>query len=284
MEFHKAKSVGLRGRSERWLQEEITKDPGLLGLGDLDVRDVERRQPRAGRIDLLLSDPETSTRYVVELQLGSTDESHIIRTIEYWDLEKRRYPQYDHVAVIVAEDITSRFLNVVSLFNGFIPLIAIQIQGLEVNGAFTVVATRILDVMTLGTDEDDEGETVDRGYWEEKASPASVGIVDRAIESLILPIEPDLQAKYNKHYIGLANRGVAKNFLTFIPRKQHVVARFSIPHSDELTGRLDESGLDMLPYEKYWRNYRVRLSARDVDEHQSELQHLAEEAHRSYGR
>ena len=30
------------------------------------------------------------------------DESHIIRTIEYWDIERRRYPQYEHVAVIVA--------------------------------------------------------------------------------------------------------------------------------------------------------------------------------------
>ncbi len=36
---------------------------------------------------------------------------------------------YDHTAVIVAEDITSRFLNVISLFNGTIPIIAIQNAG-----------------------------------------------------------------------------------------------------------------------------------------------------------
>ena len=48
-------------------------------------------------------------------------ESHIIRTIEYWDIERKRYPQYEHCAVLVAEDITSRFLNVISLFNGTIP-------------------------------------------------------------------------------------------------------------------------------------------------------------------
>jgi len=34
-----------------------------------------------------------NTRYHVELQLGATDESHIIRTIEYWDTERRRWPQ-----------------------------------------------------------------------------------------------------------------------------------------------------------------------------------------------
>ena len=27
--------------------------------------------------------------------------SHIIRTIEYWDIERRRYPAYEHVAVLV---------------------------------------------------------------------------------------------------------------------------------------------------------------------------------------
>jgi hypothetical protein len=52
---------------------------------------MERKQPRAGRLDLLFQD-ENNRRYCVELQLGKTDESHIIRTIEYWDLEKKRYP------------------------------------------------------------------------------------------------------------------------------------------------------------------------------------------------
>lgn len=286
MEFHRAKHVSLRddpARSERWLQELITKDPTLLGLGDLDVRDVERRQPRAGRVDLLLADPETRTRYVVEIQLSPTDESHIIRTIEYWDLEKRRYPQYDHVAVIVAENITSRFLNVVSLFNGFIPLIALQIQGLEVDGAFTIVTTRVLDVMAIGLDEEDEGAVVDRSYWEQKASSTSVKLVDHLVTDMVQAIEPGLQAKYNKHYIGLASGGIAKNFVTFRPRKQHVVAEFSIPRSDELTERLDQSGLEMLPYDMRWRNYRMRLTEQDIAEHEPEIEELMRIAHNAYG-
>lgn len=32
-------------------------------------------------------DPESNLRYEVEVQLGKTDESHIFRTIEYWDLD-----------------------------------------------------------------------------------------------------------------------------------------------------------------------------------------------------
>ena len=101
--------------NEKWVQQKISEDPSIIGLGDLIVKDVERVQISGGRLDLLLHEPETNRRYEIELQLGKTDETHIIRTIEYWDWERKRYPQYEHCAVIIAEDITSRFLNVISL-------------------------------------------------------------------------------------------------------------------------------------------------------------------------
>src|SRR3954447_19897890 len=130
--------------NEKWVQDRIAEDPTILGLGDLVLRDKERIQPRAGRLDLLLQNPETKRRYEVELQLGATDEAHIIRANEYWDIERKRYPQYDHCAVLVAEDITSRFLNVIGLFNGTIPLIAIQVQALKVADKVTVVFTTVI--------------------------------------------------------------------------------------------------------------------------------------------
>ena len=121
--------------NEKWLQDVIADDPSIVGLGDVILKDKERIQPRAGRLDLLMQDSDGNGRYEIEIQLGSTDESHIIRTIEYWDIERRRYPQYDHTAVIIAEDITSRFLNVISLFNGFIPLMAIQVTAIKTEDA-----------------------------------------------------------------------------------------------------------------------------------------------------
>lgn len=79
----------LDGISEKSIQEMIADDPSIIGLGDLVLKDKERIQPRAGRLDLLMQDPDTNRRYEIELQLGKTDESHIIRTIEYWDIEKK---------------------------------------------------------------------------------------------------------------------------------------------------------------------------------------------------
>ena len=125
MKHVKLKKINLRSHptlNEAWLQNVIAEAPSILGIGDVVLKDRERVHPGAGRLDLLLQDADGHNRYEIEIQLGASDESHIIRTIEYWDIERRRYPQYDHTAILIAEDITSRFLNVVSLFNGFIPI------------------------------------------------------------------------------------------------------------------------------------------------------------------
>lgn len=50
--------------NEAWVQEQIALDPTILGLWDLVLKDRERFQPRAGRLDLLLQNPESSCRYV----------------------------------------------------------------------------------------------------------------------------------------------------------------------------------------------------------------------------
>ena len=53
----------------------------------------ERVQRGGGRIDMLLTDSENNARFEVEIMLGATDPSHIVRCIEYWDIERRRYPR-----------------------------------------------------------------------------------------------------------------------------------------------------------------------------------------------
>jgi hypothetical protein len=63
MDFQKSKTVSLKAHpvyNEKWLQQQLVEDPTLLGLGDLVVKDVERRQPHSGRLDLLLSDPRNA--------------------------------------------------------------------------------------------------------------------------------------------------------------------------------------------------------------------------------
>lgn len=265
--------------NEVWLQNQIAQNPAILGLGELDLRDRERRQPAGGRLDLLLQDPETLHRYEVEIQLGKTDESHIIRTIEYWDLERRRYPQYEHTAVIVAEDVTSRFLNVISLFNGFIPLIAIKLQAILVDGRVGLIFTRVLDKLPLGPVEEDEGVTpVDRTYWEQRATAKTVKLADRLLE-IIETFAPGYELKYNRHYIGLAKNGQPNNFVKFRPRKKVLKFQVRLPQSRETDDRLEQAELEVLEYDRRWGHYNIRLSEGDILKHKDLLAELMRAAY-----
>ena len=267
--------------NEAWVQELIADDPSIIGLGDLVLRDKERMQPRAGRLDLLLQDPDTQRRYEVEVQLGATDESHIIRTIEYWDIEKKRYPQYDHCAVIIAEDITSRFLNVISLFNGTMPLIAIQMNALKVGENTTLVFTTVMDELTRGLvdeDEDAESTPTDRDYWEKRATKATVGLADKMLR-LLRNFDDKLNLKYNKFYIGIEKDGRPFNFVTFRPQKNKMNLTLKIPRSDEIDGKIDEVGLDTLEYGKKWGIYRLLIRKDDIDSYSDVLLELAKAAY-----
>lgn len=263
------------------MQERISDDPSLLNLGDLELRGKERRQPRGGRLDLLLQDLDTNRRFEVEIQLGATDESHIIRTIEYWDIERKRYPQYDHCAVIIAEEITARFLNVISLFNGTIPLIAIQMKAIQLGDIMTLVFTKVLDEMPRGlVDEDEDAEliTTDRPYWEAKGTPATVALADEMLTAL-RKIDPEIELKYNKHYIGLTKKNQAFNIVSFRPKKKRVNVEIKLLKTDETDRLIEDAGFDTLEYNARWQQYRLSLTKSDVTESQGILEDLFRRAY-----
>ncbi len=246
--------------TEKWIQEQIAEDPTILGLGELILRDRERIQNSGGRLDLLLQDPDSLKRYEVELQLGAVDESHIIRTVEYWDIERRRYPQYEHAAVIVAEEITARFLNVISLFNGSIPLIALKMTAYKAGDDVALTFVKVLDEMNYGLVDDDEpvSEPTDRHYWQKKSTDRILKFVD-TLHNLVQEVVPNAELKYNKYYIGLSINNSANNFVHFKPQKSAVVVKFKLDKDDEIDKIIDDAGLETLSYEKQWRQYRVRI-------------------------
>ncbi|WP_217481433.1 hypothetical protein [Achromobacter pestifer] len=267
--------------NERWLQDRIAEDPSILGLGDLVLKDKERAHSGAGRLDILCQDAESNRRYEIEIQLGKTDESHIIRTIEYWDIERKRYPQYEHTAVIVAEDITSRFLNVVNLFNGFIPLIAIKVSALQVKNNVSLIFTTVLDERTLGlVDEDEEvAESTDRAYWEKRATKATVGLADEILK-LIRTFDPLLSLKYNKFYIGLADQnGSSDNFAVLKPKKDWLRLELRLPRDEGIESKIEAAGLDVLEYNSRERRYKLRLTKAELEKHEEFILELLKDAH-----
>ena len=263
------RSVGL---DERWLQERIIEDTSILGLGELEIAAREHRQPIGGRIDFLMRDAEAETYYEVEIMLGAVDESHIIRSIEYWDVERQRRPQFDHRAVIVAEQITSRFFNVIRLLNRAVPMIAVQLNAFQLEeGTIGLHPTTVLNVSEETADPDfvDQAERTDRIYWERKVDPKSLAVVDQIVSSLRDDgIDPRLT--YNRHHIALGTTGY--NFCWFHPRKTaghcHIEFRAG-ENRDGVVSSLQDAGIDASP--RRTENISFGITANSLAQHASAM-------------
>ena len=271
MNYIKSKKISLKNHpdfNEKWLQQTIKDDPKILGLGeDIEVRDVERRQPGGGRLDLLLKNSEENKLFTVELQLGECDPDHIIRTIEYWDIERKRYPQCEHAAVIIAEDITSRFWNVINLFNRTIPLIAIQLEARQIEDNITLNFIKVLDAIEfdIEIDEDKNSEPANRDYWESTSTPEILQMVDKLKQSLN-NFDREIDLKYNKHYIGLHRNNAVDNFIKFRPYKKYLDIRVKKKNlKDQDINELENEGLifDWKDRNNYL-SYRIRISKNDL--------------------
>jgi len=287
VKYEKLSRLSIRNHpelSERWVQERIAEDPSILGLGDVILKDKERLQPGAGRLDLLLQEVDGNRRFEVEVQLGRTDETHIVRTIEYWDIERKRYPQYEHTAVIVAEEITSRFLNVIGLFNGTIPLMAVQMSAVQLGDTVSLVFTTVLDQVRFGlVDEDEEThEVTDRAYWENRGCKDTVAMADELYD-LVKTLDPHLELKYNKFYIGLAKDGQPNNFVVFRPQKNAIRVEPRLQKTDDIEAAVEAAGLDVMGYDTRWGRYRIRLQKGDIKKHAAVIRQLLETSYRAAG-
>jgi hypothetical protein len=221
IDLKKMAPVSLRdlGLNERWLQDRIQDDTGLLGLGELEIVSREHRQKSGGRIDFLMRDAEVGTYYEVEVMLGSLDESHIIRTIEYWDIERQRRPNAEHRAVIVAENITGRFFNIIRLLNRSVPIIAVQLTAFRLgDGGIGMLPVTVLNISEELEDPDgSETEVVDRAYWEKKTQPQSIQLLDK-IYLEAKKSKSAVRLAYTKYYIAIATAEGGYNFCWFYMR------------------------------------------------------------------
>lgn len=268
--------------NERWVQSQIAENPRIIGIGDVVLKDLERRQPSAGRLDLLLQNIDENKRYEVEIQLGATDESHLIRTIEYWDIEQKRYPQYKHCAVIVAEDVTTRFLNVIQLFNGFIPLVAIKMTAYQVKDDIALTFTRILSERSLGFPADDEKSNVvvDQKSW--AGYEAGVQVAEYIV-GLARGLGLDAALTWKRYYLGILSGGVPMNYMWFHPRKQYCIVSFSIEKNDEADALVQSLGVEVMEYEDRYTAYRVRMTIDDAKRTEPIIRQLITKSHVFYG-
>jgi hypothetical protein len=259
------KTIRECGLDEYWLQDQIIADPSRLDLGDLEFVSREKRQSNGGRLDILLKDPEDDSMYEVEVMLGETDESHIIRTIEYWDNEKRRWPQRQHSAVLIAEVITRRFFNIIQMLSHAIPIIAVQANMIDANGQKILHFSKVLD--TYEEPEEPGGEVIEEineEYWRNESPWAleAAYALKKALENIF----PNLIMHFVKEYIAI---NINKSNYLRLRKRSEPKSRLSFRLNDDtcLTQairQLDEAGIS---YNKKNQSLRFITDKKMIETH-----------------
>lgn len=193
------------GKDEYWLQDIIYENPKILTLGNLVPINKEKKQSSGGRLDILLKDPEQNSMYEVEVMLGETDPSHIIRSIEYWDNEKRKYPQRQHFCVLVAESFDRRYFNVIQLMSLNIPMIAIQADLLEVDGEKILNFSKIIDIYIEPEENEEDIKVVNEATWKNDA-PWVIDNAKKMVE-ILKDDDTNVKIRFTQSYVSLFTEG-----------------------------------------------------------------------------
>jgi hypothetical protein len=269
------RTVRLRdcGYDEYWLQDRIFENPPILGLGELEGLARERQQSSGGKLDILLKDPEENAMYEVEVMLGQTDESHIIRAIEYWDIEKRKWPQRQHYCVLVAEVISRRFFNVIHLLSASIPIIAVQANIIEADGRKILNFTKVLDVYEEPEDSVTIGdETYDESYWRDGAAHTAETAYN--LLNVVREAFPDATIGFVKYYISIGFRGSNKFWLRDRSGQQTLITLWlEDADLDRAQKLLDVNGIQ---YESKKDGLKLRVKSDIIGAHASVFKELAE--------
>jgi hypothetical protein len=232
--------------NEESVESFIVENLKSLGLGSLTLVSRQKGQDK-GITDLICDNDTGSVRYIIEIQLGELDPSHIIRLIEYWDYERKQSPDKEYRAVIIAEKF-SRYLNILSLLQATMPIIALQmVSVLQNTNDVGLFFTKILTYSEKRTTIDNEPKT--RSFWETKTTKENLAIVD-SIFQLLLDVNKSekfdhkFELNYVKSYIGLFEDGISRTFIHFKPSKTQGVYMV-VPEtifSDDLLNQMNKSG------------------------------------------
>jgi hypothetical protein len=269
------------GKDEYWLQDIIYSKPDKLGFGQLLPIRKEKKQISGGKLDILLKDPEDNSMYEVEVMLGPTDPSHIIRAIEYWDNEKRRYPQRQHFCVLVAESFDRRYFNVIQLLSQNIPMIAIQADMIELNGQYILHFSKILDIYVEPEEEIEAAKATEKTWrqkanWTLTASKKFLNIISNATKNISL--------NFTQSYISLTING--KNSYLFDKRtKPNSFFWFSVKDEEKeqaIRKLLTENNIEFNFNNKY-KDFSFIITDNFFDENKDLFLKLHELRFKEYG-
>jgi hypothetical protein len=219
----------------------------------------------------LFKNSNDDTMYEVEVMLGETDPSHIIRTIEYWDLIRKKWPQRQHFGVLIAERITRRYFNVIQILSNSVPLIAIQANMIDIEGQRSLHFTTILDAYE--EPENDTGpvnEVIDEPFWQSKSE--SVLSSAKKIFEYTKEIYEDCKIVLKKTNITINSHGY--NQMYFKKRYgQSVLVIFRYGgRRDEIERILQENNMN---YTDDHKRFKIQMTESQIAENEDMFKRIA---------
>jgi predicted transport protein len=116
-----------------------------------------------------------------------------------------------------------------------------------------------------------------RACWEKRATKQTLALADELF-GWLREIDPALELKYNKFYIGLARTSRPDNFVTFTPKKDWLWFEMRLERDDEAQAKLDAAGLEA-NYDARSGNYKIRLTKAYIPKQKELVISLMTQAH-----
>ena len=164
------------------------------------------------------------------------------------------------------------------MFSGTIPIIAIQLNALQVEEKIVLNFVKVLDQTMLRLDDTatPAGPTTDREYWEKSQSTSQMlKLADRFLDFINSKSQSKFSLNYVKAYIGLRENNSSRGFIRFQPRK--TVFRLTVQLEDKRPWieRLDDLNISTSQGN---RVLRLMLKPKELQEHKAVIEELLEQA------
>ena len=193
--------------------------------------------------------------------------------------EAEQWSCRDFLAVLVAEEVTARFLNILQLIDGVVPIVVLQVSALQVGQQVVLSFTKLLDEVALGTELEDDPGARTRSWWEGRSSAAALKLLDECLD-LVRELDPELAPSYQKNYIGVSQNNRPNNFVTFRPLRHGLRVEIRAGNLRWFEDRFESEGLSRLGIDRRWRGLRFVLHPGEVAANEKLLKSLLRAAYK----
>lgn len=262
--------------NEQQLQEHIESNLDMLDLGASGLKVLaSQKQTSHGRLDLLL-EADHYERYVVEIQLGQPDPSHIIRLIEYWEESRSSDLDYTYYAVLVAENIMQgRHIKVLNVLKRHgLPLVAVNVTAVkQADSVIGLSFSRVLDSFEETEDGDSLQEPASEESWTDHHGEDIAELAKKMCQKF------GVAPNFTRNYVGMEDPEKGRNARCKIfgrKRNRAIELRFVLSKSAELDKEIEAQGFKP-DYRRH--SYWIQIGSNaDLEKHASFLTQMYRKA------